>query len=64
MSLNDEKSLKDNVYKRIVEEPIHPEKLVDSVDEQTDYVINAISCLLEEEKVYYNSEGLLCVNKE
>jgi len=63
-SLNDEKSIKDNVLKRIVEEPIHPEKLVDSIDEQTDYVINAITYLLEEEKVYYNSEGLLCVNKE
>lgn len=61
---NDEKDLKQRLFNRISDMPIKLDFIVDSFSESSEYVISAISILLEENKVYYNSEGLLCVNEE
>lgn len=63
-SPTEEKILIETVCNCIDKAPIHPEQLIDSIDNNKDCIINAITYLLEEEKVYYNSEGLLCVTKE
>jgi ATP-dependent DNA helicase RecQ len=64
LSNSEEKDLKLRLINRISDEPIKLNTLVDSLSDSKEYVLNVISSLLEEEKVNYNSHGLLCVNEE
>ncbi|MGB5988333.1 MAG: RecQ family ATP-dependent DNA helicase [Marinifilaceae bacterium] len=64
LSAKEEKCLRKRLLDNITEMPIKVDIIIKSEPESKEYLLKAIAYLLEEDKVYYNSTGLLCVNKE
>lgn len=64
LSVKEEKCLQKRLLYSITEMPRKLDIIIKSEAESKEYLLKAIAYLLEEDKVYYNSTGLLCVNKE
>ena len=63
LNSKDKIALNQRLLDNLKEKPKKLDLIIENEPESKEYLLNAIAYLLEEDKVYYNSKGLLCVNK-